>query len=309
MTNDLDTVGRFSDRAADYVKYRPTYPAAAIDAMLDGLAAPGQLVAADIGAGTGISARLLGDRGVHVVAVEPGEGMRGAAAPHPHVEWMAARAEALGLRSESVDLVLSAQSFHWFRPADALPEFARILKPRRRLVIIWNRRSRTDPLTMGYRQAIADVGGETAEEFHLDDLAFARVFGGKGGESIVESEQGGVVLGAEVGDFVEGDALDGAAALAPHARAGEIDEHAAHHLGGDGEEVNAVLPVEAAEIGEAHVGLMDEGGGLEGMVGALAGHVVAGEAAQFGVDNGRKPIEGGLVSASPCLQQFGDLFR
>jgi len=164
LTNDLDTVGRFSDRAADYVKYRPTYPAAAIDAMLDGLAAPGQLVAADIGAGTGISARLLGDRGVHVVAVEPGEGMRGAAAPHPHVEWMAARAEALGLRSESVDLVLSAQSFHWFRPADALPEFARILKPRRRLVIIWNRRSRTDPLTMGYRQAIADVGGETAEE-------------------------------------------------------------------------------------------------------------------------------------------------
>jgi SAM-dependent methyltransferase len=160
----FDTVGRFSDRAADYVRFRPTYPAVAIDAILDELGPSARLVAADIGAGTGISARLLGDRGVRVVAVEPGEGMRGAAAPHRNVAWMAAKAEALGLRSESVDLVLSAQSFHWFRPADALPEFARILRPGRRLAIVWNRRSRSDPLTAGYRQAIADVGGETAEE-------------------------------------------------------------------------------------------------------------------------------------------------
>jgi hypothetical protein len=29
---------------------------------------------------------------------------------------------------------------------------------------MWNRRSRTDPVTAGYRQAILDVGGETAAE-------------------------------------------------------------------------------------------------------------------------------------------------
>jgi hypothetical protein len=29
---------------------------------------------------------------------------------------------------------------------------------------MWNRRSMTDPLTLGYRQAILDVGGEIAEE-------------------------------------------------------------------------------------------------------------------------------------------------
>ena len=54
---------------------------------------------------------------------------------------------------------------------------------------------------------------------------------------------------------------------------------------------------------------MDEGGGLQGVVGTLVGHVVAGEAAQFGVDHGRKLVEGGLVSAAPRLQQFGDLFQ
>ncbi len=167
--NDCDTVGRFSDRAADYIRYRPTYPAEAVQAILDGLGPPDRLVAADVGAGTGISARLLGERGVRVIAVEPGEAMRRAAAPHPNVAWVAGRADATGLCSQAVDLVLCAQSFHWFRTTDALSEFARILKERRRLAICWNRRSTSDPLTAGYRQAIIDVAGETTAESRTFD--------------------------------------------------------------------------------------------------------------------------------------------
>ena len=160
----METVRRFDDRAADYVKYRPTYPRHAIDAILDGLGSPAGIVAADVGAGTGISARLLGDAGVRVIAVEPGAAMRAAAADHPRVTWVAGTAEATGLASNSIDLVLAAQAFHWFRPPEALAEFARILKPGRRLAIMWNRRSTTDPLTAGYRQAIVDVGGEIEAE-------------------------------------------------------------------------------------------------------------------------------------------------
>jgi len=162
--HELDPVGRFSDRARDYVTYRPSYPAAAIDAILRGLGPPEQITAADVGAGTGISARLLGDRGVRVSAVEPGRGMREAASPHPHVEWVDGMAEATGLPSQSVDLVLCAQSFHWFRPADALMEFSRILTANGRLTLMWNRRSKIDPLTAGFRQAIHDVGGEAQIE-------------------------------------------------------------------------------------------------------------------------------------------------
>jgi SAM-dependent methyltransferase len=160
----MDTVERFNDRAADYVKFRPSYPAAAIDALLDGLGPPEQIVAADVGAGTGISSRLLGDRGVRVVAIEPGGTMRSAAEPHANVSWMAGRAEATGLVADAVDLVVCAQSFHWFRPPEALAEFAKILKPHGRLALVWNRRSQTDPFTAGYRQAIIDVGGEVAAE-------------------------------------------------------------------------------------------------------------------------------------------------
>jgi SAM-dependent methyltransferase len=128
--HELDTVGRFDDRVADYVKYRPTYPAAALDAILDGLEAPDRLVAADVGAGTGISARLLGDRGVRVVALEPGESMRSGAAAHRNVAWTAARAEASGLRSGAFDLVLSAQSFHWFRRRMRSPSSHGFSRPR-----------------------------------------------------------------------------------------------------------------------------------------------------------------------------------
>jgi SAM-dependent methyltransferase len=162
--HEMNPVGRFDDRAEDYVRYRPGYPAGAIDAVLEGLGPPDRLMAADVGAGTGISARLVADRGVDVIAVEPGAAMRRAADAHRRVRWIAASAEATGLSPASFDLLLCAQSFHWFRPRAALEEFARVLRPGGRLALMWNRRSRTDPFTAAYRQAILDASGEACAE-------------------------------------------------------------------------------------------------------------------------------------------------
>lgn len=173
--SDLNPTSRFSDRAADYVKHRPSYPREAIDAIFDGLDEPLRLVAADVGAGTGISARLLAERGVRVIAVEPNAAMREAAAPHARVEWREGSAEATGLAAGSADLVLCAQAFHWFRPDEAIREFHRVLNPGGRLVLMWNQRSRADPFTAGYRQAILDVGGESyAERMEFDPAIVGR---------------------------------------------------------------------------------------------------------------------------------------
>lgn len=161
--HDLDPTSRFSDRATDYVRFRPDYPWAAIDAILAGLPA-WELVAADVGAGTGISARQLAERGPHVLAIEPNEAMRNAAAPHEKVTWIAGTAEATGLAAGSVGLVLSAQAFHWFRQPEAVSEFHRILAPGGRLVVMWNSRDRTDPLTKSYVEAIHAVHGEHPAE-------------------------------------------------------------------------------------------------------------------------------------------------
>ena len=168
----MDPTGRFSDRAGDYVKYRPDYPAAAIDAVIEGLAPP--VLATDVGAGTGISARQLAGRGVCVIAIEPNAPMREAAAPHPLVEWRDGTAEATGLATGSVALVACAQAFHWFRPREALAEFARVLAPGGRLALWWNTRDDADALTRGYKDAIRGEGGEhPAEARDVSSAEFA----------------------------------------------------------------------------------------------------------------------------------------
>jgi SAM-dependent methyltransferase len=158
----MDPTGRFTSRAADYVRFRPDYPAAAIEAVLEGLASP--VTAADIGAGTGISARALAERGARVVAIEPNAAMRAAAELHEGITWSGAAAEETGLADASVALVLCAQAFHWFRHAEALAEFARVLVPGGRLALLWNSRDHCDAVTRGYIEAIHAVGGEHAAE-------------------------------------------------------------------------------------------------------------------------------------------------
>lgn len=163
MVSDLlplhqqNPLGRFSDRAQDYARYRPTYPPEAITALLHNLGDPTALIAADIGAGTGISARLLGDRGLTVWAIEPNAAMRAANEPHPQVTVQSATAEATGLPDASVHLVTCCQAFHWFQADAALAEFHRILKPNGRVALLWNERKPIDRFTEAYESIICNA--------------------------------------------------------------------------------------------------------------------------------------------------------
>lgn len=151
-----DRLTRFTDRAGDYAAHRPSYPASAIDAILDGFD-PAALTAADVGAGTGISARLLADRGVRVHAVEPNAAMRAATEPHRLISWHDGTGEATGLPGQSIDLVLAAQAFHWFNRDAAIDEFRRLLRPpAARIALMWNVHDHSDPAMQAYRSAIID---------------------------------------------------------------------------------------------------------------------------------------------------------
>ncbi|MGF1568189.1 MAG: class I SAM-dependent methyltransferase [Nodosilinea sp.] len=147
----------FSDRGEDYEKYRPIHPASAIDVILSDLGSPTQLVAADVGAGTGIGARLLADRGVRVVAIEPNADMRTAATPHERVEFLAGTAEQIPLEAATVDLVTSFQAFHWFNFTKSLQEFRRILKPSGRLALVWSLWDQTDAASKEYTRLIFEA--------------------------------------------------------------------------------------------------------------------------------------------------------
>lgn len=151
----LDPKQRFSDRADDYARYRPTYPRA----LLDHLAREhGFGVVADVGSGTGIFTRLLLDAGAkRVFAVEPNAAMRAAAerdlAGEPRFESVAASAEQTTLGDESVDLVTAAQAFHWFDAAQAHAEWTRILRAGGAAALVWNVRAST-PLCDDYEDLL-----------------------------------------------------------------------------------------------------------------------------------------------------------
>jgi SAM-dependent methyltransferase len=165
--HSLNPLDRFSDRAEDYAKYRPSYPSAAIDCILSDQEPLKQRVAADVGAGTGISARLLGDRGMQVWAIEPNAAMRNAAVAHPLVTYFNGTAEQTGLEDASVDIVTCFQAFHWFDPSPTLNEFHRILKSTGKLAVVWNNRDPNDPLTTGYTHLVQELSNHHPAESKL----------------------------------------------------------------------------------------------------------------------------------------------
>jgi len=151
---------RFTGLAGTYARFRPSYPTAAFNAMLEGLARDGRAIAAvDVGCGTGISTRLLAAAGARVVGVDCNADMldeaRRDGESSTAITWHRAAAEATGLESGGFDLVLCAQAFHWFDQPMALAEFARLLRPHGRLALLWNIRDGSDPFTAAYSRIIA----------------------------------------------------------------------------------------------------------------------------------------------------------
>ena len=149
-----DPADRYSDRVADYERYRPDYPPALIDWLGEHGALPPATIVADIGAGTGISSAPFLDAGCTVVAVEPNAAMRAAAerrfAKVPRFRGVNGRAEATTLASASIDLVVAGTAFHWFDREAARREFMRILKPGGRVALFWNVRSLDSEFMRGY---------------------------------------------------------------------------------------------------------------------------------------------------------------
>ena len=152
---NLNPLNRFSDKAENYTKYRPLYPNTVIDKILENFASINQILAADIGAGTGIAARQLADIGVNVIAIEPNSAMREAAEKHQNVEWKSGSAEETNLPDASVDLITCFQSFHWFNPQATLIEFRRILKQQGRLAIVFQDINREDEFTQAYGELVS----------------------------------------------------------------------------------------------------------------------------------------------------------
>lgn len=137
----------FGAVADDYDRRRPTYPFDATSWLFDCTGIAEGTPVLDLAAGTGKFTRCLVERGAHVIAVEPVEGMRRRLeADMPGVRALYGTAESIPLPDGAVHAVTVAQAFHWFDHAKALPEIHRALAPGGRLAVIFNVRHPVDAL-------------------------------------------------------------------------------------------------------------------------------------------------------------------
>jgi SAM-dependent methyltransferase len=158
-----DPKQRFSNRVADYIRYRPGYPRAVLDLLRQGCDLKPDSIIADIGSGTGLLTQLFLEYGNLVYGVEPNAEMRRAGEEflkkYPRFRSVAASAESTTLPDASVDFVVAGQAFHWFEPCAARTEFARILRPGGPVVVIWNERLKdTSPFLREYETFLRTFG-------------------------------------------------------------------------------------------------------------------------------------------------------
>ncbi|MBW3626427.1 MAG: methyltransferase domain-containing protein [Actinobacteria bacterium] len=146
----------------DYERSRPGYPDAAVDLVVQELALPRDSRVLELAAGTGKLTRMLVRRVAGVIAVEPVPAMRRRlAGAVPSVPAVGAVAEAIPLADDSVDGVVVATAFHWFRGQEAVEEIARVLRPRCGLGLLWNNPDRSTSWVADIWSVVDEHRGDT----------------------------------------------------------------------------------------------------------------------------------------------------
>lgn len=178
-----DTVERFSNRVENYVKYRPSYPREILNLFRDEMNLQTDSVVADIGSGTGISAKIFLENGNLVYGVEPNEAMREAAdfflKDFPRFQSVDGTSEKTNLPEDSVDFIIAAQAFHWFEPEKTRLEFKRILREKGFVALIWNERQLdTNDFLIEYENHLKKFGTDYEKVRHdnLDEKILSDFF-------------------------------------------------------------------------------------------------------------------------------------
>lgn len=171
---DVQRAQVFGAAADVYDEARPEYPAAAIDLIV----ADDPTLVVDVGCGTGKAARLVMERGVEVLGVEPDERMAAVARSHgirvEHTtfeDWVPRRCEG----------VFSAQAWHWVDPVRGAHKAAQVLPPGGRWLAMWNReddQAITDVLVDAYARVAPHLIEERRDAHNNESDLVQRVTAG-----------------------------------------------------------------------------------------------------------------------------------
>ena len=178
----LTPTERFSNRVADYIRYRPGYPPEVVECLRRHCGLQPKWVVADIGCGTGLLAKIFLENGNRVFGIEPNAAMRAAGEEflrnYPQFTSLDGSAEATGLSAGSVDLVAAGQAFHWFDRRRCRAEFERILRPKGWVALIWNERLTSSPFLSDYEQLLHRYSREYSRVDHrnVDETVLGEFF-------------------------------------------------------------------------------------------------------------------------------------
>lgn len=161
--DQFNSTSRFSKTIEFYHKYRPDYPKQIIEILTKQCGLTPNKVIVDIGMGTGIFSQLLLENGNTVIGIEPNHDMLQQAKylleHYPTIKFIHASAEKTTLVDHTIDIITSAQAFHWFERAKTKHEFKRILKPNGWVILIWNLRNNDASAFMrGYEELLQNYG-------------------------------------------------------------------------------------------------------------------------------------------------------
>lgn len=159
---DMSRAVVFGEDAERYERARPSYPAALVDTLID----LGGHRVLDVGCGTGKAGRLLAEKGMEVLGVDPDQRMATVARRHGLVVEVA-RFEEWDPARRSFDLVVSGQAWHWVDSRIGAAKAADVLALGGSLALFWNRlgynpvfRKRLDDVYQRVAPAIARSSAE-----------------------------------------------------------------------------------------------------------------------------------------------------
>lgn len=155
MTHSLHPAAQtgFSSAAELYQKARPNYPQELVNWLTEELQITAQSTVIDLGSGTGKFLSYLKQVTTNIIAVEPiAEMLEQLKIVHPEIQTQQASSHDILLESHSIDVILCAQSFHWFANIETLQEIHRLLKNQGHLGLVWNQRDET----VDWVKALAD---------------------------------------------------------------------------------------------------------------------------------------------------------
>ncbi len=163
----------FEEVADLYNEVRAGYPAQLVEDIisLSGIPEGGKIL--EIGCGPGNATLPFAQRGYNILAVELGERLaeyaRARCRDFPKVKIVCSEFEPFPLEEKSLDLVLSADAFHWIVPEIGYPKAFRTLKESGALALFWQ--VPVDPHTE-WSQAIDRVYQKIAPQFDNPNSSF-----------------------------------------------------------------------------------------------------------------------------------------